>query len=624
MNTSKLPSLRRQLTIVLIILGTLFSAGITTTLYDNFRKELRENLRHRLENITTLAGLQQDGDLLLQVQAANDAAFQQIQETNANIKRSEKELRFVYTMRKDENGIYFVVDARTSPDEADISEFGDRYLEPSDTLVNNFDTMNGTIIEPDIYTDEFGSFLSGYTPIFTEAGERVGVLGVDISAATITGQETVFRQKLILIFIGAFLILIIAAFILANYLSIPIIQLRNAAEKITNGNFSHRIQDIPRTRELAQLAVDFNEMTSKLSNLIEDLGLRVAERTSDIAKKSEQLRIAAFIARQTAEVYDLASLLEIVVRLVSDQFDFYHTGIYLINDAGDEAVLQAASSEEGLKMIEHGHSVAIGAAGAVGQALAVRRFRIVFDVNLDTSGLSKTDLPRTHSEVALPLIARNRVLGVLDIHSDQTQAFNADEIEILQTLADQIAVAIETVRILDESQSAVNQLETLTSERTRDAWRRELKRKSRAYTYTALGLRPEKLPLKENNAISAAITIRGHQIGRITVSRKKNVIWNPSDQDFILEIANQIGPAIDNIRLLEDANLRAQQEQTVGKIAARFGQSLDIDSLLKSAVKELGQLADVEEATVFISESNRNKNDNAKNGERGLAASSKL
>ena len=96
-------------------------------------------------------------------------------------------------MRRDAQGIYFVVDARTSPDELLISEYGDRYDAPSTTLVNNFASMTRTMIEPDFYTDEFGTFLSGYAPIYTSEGKLAGVLGVDISA------NTIHSNKLILI-----------------------------------------------------------------------------------------------------------------------------------------------------------------------------------------------------------------------------------------------------------------------------------------------------------------------------------------------------------------------------------------------------------------------------------------
>ena len=137
METKRYLSLRTRLALVLIVLAGLFSAAVASVLYFNFRAELRNSLRHRLENITTLAGLQQNGDVLVLVEAAHDEAFEIIHQKNAAIKRSDPDLIFVYTLRKDEQGLYFVVDARLTPDEPDISEFGDRYLEPSTTLVEN-------------------------------------------------------------------------------------------------------------------------------------------------------------------------------------------------------------------------------------------------------------------------------------------------------------------------------------------------------------------------------------------------------------------------------------------------------------------------------------------------------
>ena len=601
METKRYPTLQTRLATALIILAVLFSAVALSVFCFNFRAELRNNLRHRLENITTLAGLQQNGDALLQVQSENDENFIKIREQNLKIRRADRELRFVYTMRKDEQGIYFVVDAGL-PSETGYSPYGTRYEQPGPGLVENFDSMTNTVLEPDFYSDEYGTFLSGYTPIFTSTGERVGVLGVDITANTILAQEQAYRNRLITIFFGTLFLLVILAIFFANYLAKPVMGLRDAAEKISKGDFGYRITKIPHTRELAQLAVDFNSMTANLSDLIDDLEQRVAERTADIERKTDQLRAASFIARQTAEVHDLASLLDIVVRLVSDQFGFYHTGIYLINEAGDEAVLQAASSGGGLRMIENGQSVAVGSLGIVGYVLSQKRHRIVFDIGTDAVLFNNPDLPMTRSEAALPLVVRNKVLGVLDIHSDKPQAFSPEDIDILQTLADQVAVAIENARLLDESQAAVMQLETLTADRSREAWSQELKKKGRVFTYTPLGLRAEKIPLKDENVIKTAITLRGHKIGNISISRKEDAVWNKTDEDFILEVANQIGLAVDNIRLLENATQRAKQEQTVGRLATRFGQSLDIDTLLQTAARELGQLPEVEEATVFISE----------------------
>ncbi|MGZ9221348.1 MAG: HAMP domain-containing protein, partial [Anaerolineales bacterium] len=303
-NSSRYPSLRARLAAVLIILAALFAVGLSTILYINFSRELNDSLRHRLENITTLAGLQQDGDTLLQVQSAHDPYFEKINQQNLRIKKADSDLIFVYTMRKDEQGIYFVVDAGL-PGEPDISEFRERYLEPGPLLVEKFDSLNGTMLEPDFYTDEYGTFLSGYTPIFTSDGKRVGVLGVDISANTILTQQREYLVRLIVILLSALLLLVIAGIIFAAYLAGPIVGIRDAARRISKGELTFRITKIPHTRELAELATDLNAMTANLSDLINALEQRVAERTAEISRKADHLRAASYIARQTAEAQDL-------------------------------------------------------------------------------------------------------------------------------------------------------------------------------------------------------------------------------------------------------------------------------------------------------------------------------
>ena len=327
---------------------------------------------------------------------------------------------------------------------------------------------------------------------------------------------------------------------------------------------------------------------------------KVEERTAGLTRKTEQLRATSYIARKTAEVQDLASLLHTVVHLVTDQFGFYHTGIFLINESGNQVVLQAASSEGGQHMVERGHSLSVGTQGIVGYVAAQKKPRIAVDVGADAVFFNNTDLPLTRSEVALPLLVRNKVLGVLDIQSDKPQAFSMDDIDILQTLSDQIAIAIENARLLDETQAAMMQLEALTSIRTEEAWSQKLQDHGRAFTYTPLGLRAEKITQNQDNAISAPIILRGKKIGNISIAKKGDGKWSRLDEGLLDEVAGQVGLAVDNIRLLEEATQRARQEQTVGKLSTHFSQSLDLDTLLQTAARELGQLPDVSEVSVFL------------------------
>jgi GAF domain-containing protein len=146
------------------------------------------------------------------------------------------------------------------------------------------------------------------------------------------------------------------------------------------------------------------------------------------------------------------------------------------------------------------------------------------------------------------------------------------------------------------------QLEALTVVRTREAWSQKLKGREHVYTYTPLGLRAGRPPQKEEDTSVVPISLRGEKIGSISIAHKGNSGWNKVDEDLIAEVAAQVGLAVDNIRLLEEATQQAKQEQTVGELAARFSQSLDIDSLLQTAARELGQIPDVAEVSVFISQ----------------------
>jgi GAF domain-containing protein len=208
----------------------------------------------------------------------------------------------------------------------------------------------------------------------------------------------------------------------------------------------------------------------------------------------------------------------------------------------------------------------------------------------------------TRSELALPLLVRGKVVGVLDIQSDKPQAFDVEDIDVLQTLSDQVAIAIENARLMDETQAAILQLEALTSVRTREAWSQKLRERNRVFTYTPLGLRAEKLSHNNDKVITAPIMLRGQKIGTISIARKGDAAWSKLDKDLVEEVANQVGLAVDNIRLLEEATERAKQEQMVGKLAARFSQSLDLDTLLQTAARELGQLPNISEVSVFVGE----------------------
>ena len=142
------------------------------------------------------------------------------------------------------------------------------------------------------------------------------------------------------------------------------------------------------------------------------------------------------MARATATNQNLETLLPNLVELISKQFDFYHVGIFLLDENKEFAELRAANSEGGKRMLEHQHKLGIGQSGIVGLVSATGKPRIALDVGADAAFFNNPDLPNTRSEMALPLLVSDDIIGVLDAQSTTANAFREDDVEVLSTLAD--------------------------------------------------------------------------------------------------------------------------------------------------------------------------------------------
>jgi GAF domain-containing protein len=351
------------------------------------------------------------------------------------------------------------------------------------------------------------------------------------------------------------------------------------------------------------------EQEEELKHIQENLEQRVGERTVELARKTNQLRASSLIAQQMAELQDVPALLSRTVQLISEQFEFYHVGVFLLDDQHRIAFLQAASSEGGKRLIESGHHVAVGDESIIGRVTERTRYYIVKDTEGPAALAKNPELPYTRSQLALPLMVRGTVIGVMDIQSNRPESFDPGEAEILQSLADVLATTIDNVRLLNETQAFVSQLETLTSQQTRVTWQEQLKAQKLAYHFTPSAIKPISSGTrpKDHDELSVPLVLRGQEIGSIGLKRKEDSRWTPAEHDLIEKVAIQVALALDNSRLLEETRQRAIQEQTVNEISARLGRSLDIDTLLQTAVRELAALPEVAEVSVFIGQATEEK-----------------
>jgi GAF domain-containing protein len=402
-------------------------------------------------------------------------------------------------------------------------------------------------------------------------------------------------------------------------------ELIRVMERVKGGAYSERAQIIA-SDETAILTVRLNQLLDQLQTSRVAMEEQVKERTQALERRSLQLQAVTQIAGEVASIPDLGTLLTRTAHLISERFGYYHTGIFLLDSTEEYAILQAASSPGGQRMLANGHRLRVGQQGVVGTAAYQNRAHVALDVGTDAVFFNNPELPLTRSEVAIPLTARTKVIGVLDLQSEKPADFSRDEISLLQSLADQIALAIQNTRLVADTQDALRRLETITFENVRRSWGERILQQKRAYQYTSVGLAPlvqsgsqeplidmekgvtghldpDKLlqkPIEGTTRMEVPITLRGQQIGIIVLNRKSETAWNEAEKSLAGEVANQVGLALENARLLEDTERRAAQEQKLIDLTARLSRSLDPDVLLQETVRELRQLPNISEVSVYV------------------------
>lgn len=194
-----------------------------------------------------------------------------------------------------------------------------------------------------------------------------------------------------------------------------------------------------------------------------------AQQAHIISQRStNQLQVAAEIARDATAQADLQGLLDHSVQLICERFEFYHAGIFLIDQESGYAVIRAAyGTEASQDMLRRGHKLKVGEEGIVGYVTSTGQPRIVLDIDKDTYHYKNPVLPKTRSELSLPFRVGDDIIGALDVQSLHRDAFDEDDISILQTMADLLAVAIDKAYLNEKVQAYADELEIRVQQRTK-------------------------------------------------------------------------------------------------------------------------------------------------------------
>ena len=414
----------------------------------------------------------------------------------------------------------------------------------------------------------------------------------------------------IILLIATSIIAAIIATLIARALTNPIAALAKVANLISQGDFSARAQ-VKTSDEIGILAISFNSMTAQVQSLLQGLEQRIQERTVDLQKNTLQLETIADVAREIAIIRDMDTLLNVSVNLIQERLKYYHVGIFLVDEFNEYAVLQAASSVAAEKMLKNNYKLKVGQTGLVGNVTRTGQAYIALDVGKDAVHFENPYLPETRSEITLPLRSHSLTIGALDIQAVIPNAFGERDIQTLQILADQLSAAIENAQLAQQVTGTLSELTKTNQMHTQQAWQSAISlRENPAYQYDGLKVTsiPQNLPfelLKElengkpiitgqnavgtKNTLMIPLMLLNQVIGVIGVEQEDPYhAWTEEEIAIAQAAANRAALTLENARLLEDSQRRAAREQAIGQISAKIGAGTEIETILKTAIRELG------------------------------------
>jgi GAF domain-containing protein/HAMP domain-containing protein len=388
----------------------------------------------------------------------------------------------------------------------------------------------------------------------------------------------------------------------------PIHQLQQLVASFRKGHLDESI-DIKTGDEFEDVAVSFTQLARELSQTQKNLEGSITERARDLEQRALQLQIAAQIAQDTAAARDLEELLNRTVDMIRDRFKFYYVGIFLINENHEYSVLRAATGEAGKSQLQRGYRLKVSDVGIVTYVASTGDMRIVNNVDFDFVYRREALLPLTRSEAAIPLRIETDVIGVLDVQSTQVNAFSEGDVASLQILADQIAVAIQNARLVEELDSRLKEINLLYQRYTRESWSQQAGGdRVNGYQYDMSQVVPaqQSLPLDQlrnsgarslvledksgnmKSALVAPLRMYNQVVGAIGVESDEPAHqWSAEESALIEAVSNQVALALDNARLLEETQKRTEQLRLLQEITSAAASHINMGDLLDDIAKRL-------------------------------------
>lgn len=371
----------------------------------------------------------------------------------------------------------------------------------------------------------------------------------------------------------------------------PLDDMVDITEAVVQGDLEQAVQ--PKSSdEVGKLGTAFNSMTRQLRGLIGSLEQRVHERTRDLKLRTDYLEASAEVSQAAATVLDPDVLIQQIVDLIQERFGLYYVGLFLVGQNNEWAILRAGTGDAGIIMLESGHRLKVGD-GMIGWCIANAQARIASDVGDDAVRFDNPNLPETRSECALPMRSRGQVIGALTVQSKEPVAFNQDTITVLQTMADQVAIALENAQLYVESQNALEAERRAYGILNQDAWQEVLRSRDHIGVLASsdFGIQPPskdwtpemveasqngELVRPDDRTIAIPIILRDQILGVVRLQKNEGETgWTDDEMELMDTLVDQLEVALESARLFSDTQRSAARERLVTEITTKIRSNVD-------------------------------------------------
>lgn len=468
-------------------------------------------------------------------------------------------------------------------------------------------------------------------------GEKAGVrVGLDVGSKVVLGLDSFplgsytvitvveksvyammsqYRRILTIAIAGGLVALISAtwlAFTLTSKVTRPISALAEAVHRTSSNEKLEGWVEMEQFQfdELGELSRDINIITTRAKEKIFKLNREIQDSVRD-------LEVSMEISGQITVIKEMDKLLEYVVNRIQTGYNFYHTQIYLLDPATGDLVMTVGYGPVGQRMKEAGHRLK-GDEGIVGTVASTNQAFKSNNVAELINFVSNPLLPHTRSEIAAPLRARDKIMGVLDIQSSRLDQFGPEDLTLVQSLADQTAMAMDNIRLMEEMQRSLKQIENLNRRLTREGWQdlgADLSTSGYRFVKELAGnvvpdsdawLPPMEQAIVQKRLVQTSnvengqnrraelavpLILRGEVIGVMGVQREETAGWADEELAAVETVAAQVSSALENARLSREQGKTIYQLKEVDRLKSDFLTSMSHE--LRTPLNSIIGFADI-------------------------------